>query len=1520
MRGRAFRTLFPLIAVLLGLSGQARAQLADTAWPCFGRDTLSTRNSPYSGPANGLVAWQYQIGGTGASSPAVGDGRIYVVSDGQLVAMSATGEQLWSYDCNSTGASSPAIGSNGTIYVASTDGYLYAVTSGGILSWKKSLSGSSECSPAIGSDGTIYVGSSAKKFFAFYASGTQKFSYTTSGSIVSSPAIASDGTIYFGCDDGILYALNSNGTLKWKLSIYPSAAIKSSPAIGSDGTVYVGSMYGYLHAIRSTGIQKWKFSTSGAVYSSPAIAPDGSIIFGSRSGSLYCLNTSGAQKWKYYVGGYVDSSPAVDSNGAVYFGANNGYVYSVDSTGALLWSTSIGTGINSSPAIGEAGTLYALSYDGSLCAFGTDTTPPPAPTVTDDGTYCTESTTLHASWSCEDTESGISKYEYAIGTSSGAEDLVAYTDAGTVTEITRTDLSLVNGEDYYFSVRATNGAGLLSDAGFSNGIRVDYTPPATPVVIDDGTWTSLSDQLHAVFGSGDTESGISYYEYCVGTAAGLADIRDWVNSGTTRERTITGMSLAHGVVYYVNVRAYNHAGLMSEGHSNGIAPDLTAPAIESIAVGATSTQITGTVTASDSESGVSTVQYVLLDSTDIPDSPEWQSAVSGEEFTISGTFNWNNSYYIAARAQNSVGAWSEVELSEAIKIDDTPPTTPTIIDDGIYSTSLTSLHASWSSTDSESGIDHYAYCVGTISGSSNIVAWTTTTNDYAFLTSLSLTNGTTYYFTVRAVNGASLTSENGYSDGIKIDTTPPTAPVVTDDGDVTYSSDTLHASWISTDAESGLAEYFYCIGTSAGSADIVGWTSTGTQSWVSVSGLALQSGVYYYFTIKVRNGAGLVSALGSSDGITYQPGVTVWPKFRCDAANTGCAAVSACLTGNLRWRCQTQGYVESSAAIGEDGTVYVGSSDGVLYAINSSGAVRWTYQTGGSIDSSPAIGSGGEIYVGSYDGGLYCIASDGGLNWRFNAGGMIWSSPNLTEDGSILFGCQNGYVYELNLQGNLLWSFNTGSPVWSSPAIASDGSIYFGCGNGKLYALTSSGTLKWTYTTGSAVDSSPAIGEDGVIYFGSGDASFYAINPDGTKKWSKYIGLIADSSPAISDDGTIYFGAGTVADSGAFYALSSNGNTLWKISLPDAVRSSPAIASNGTIYFGCVDGTMHALNANGTTAWSYKMSDSILSSPALGPDGSVIAGSDNGIVYCFRDSAASDTTPPTTPIVTIDPEILTSGETLACSWLASDDESGIQYYSYAVGTQPGYSDIVGWTDTGATTSVSLDDLALTAEKSYYVSVTATNWASLTSSVGVSNPFSFISTEADDSIGSAKKLADESPVQLQGKVVTAVFDSCVYIEEINRSSAIRCIVSSSVKAGAIVNVTGAMATRYGERVINSAVLTDTGLTAEIKPFYMPCNFSKRPGIDPAGLLVRIFGRVTKSGESYYVISDGTDITSPRGAAGIEVRSDTTTGKPLGTYVTVTGIACRELANSTATAVVRLLEDSAPVSAIAPASEE
>ena len=225
-------------------------------------------------------------------------------------------------------------------------------------------------------------------------------------------------------------------------------------------------------------------------------------------------------------------------------------------------------------------------------------------------------------------------------------------------------------------------------------------------------------------------------------------------------------------------------------------------------------------------------------------------------------------------------------------------------------------------------------------------------------------------------------------------------------------------------------------------------------------------------------------------------------------------------TGQLRWAYTTGDTVECSPAV-SGGTVYVGNDGAELYALDAAtGQLRWTYGTTTAVDSGPAV-SGGIVYVGSAEGKVYALdAATGQLRWTYTTGG--YPSNPAVSGGTVYVGSDNGKVYALEAAtGQLRWTYTTTGAVYSGTAV-SGGTVYFGSAAGKVYALNAAtGQLRWTYTTGGADNSGPAV-SGGTVYIGNWDHKVYALDAaTGQLRWTYTTGGIVDSVPAISD-GTVY--------------------------------------------------------------------------------------------------------------------------------------------------------------------------------------------------------------------------------------------------------------------------------------------------------------------------------------------------------------------------------------------------------------
>ena len=322
--------------------------------------------------------------------------------------------------------------------------------------------------------------------------------------------------------------------------------------------------------------------------------------------------------------------------------------------------------------------------------------------------------------------------------------------------------------------------------------------------------------------------------------------------------------------------------------------------------------------------------------------------------------------------------------------------------------------------------------------------------------------------------------------------------------------------------------------------------------------------------------------------------------FRGGPDHSGVYVSAAPSLETVAWKFRTRGRVISSPAV-VGNTVYIGSTDGSVYAINrADGTQRWKFDTKGPVNSSPAVHNG-LVYFGSVDGNFYAVTADSGrMRWTFaTKGERRFTAPGI--HGAIPRTERMPDPFDLFL---------------SSPAIANN-TVYFGSGDQNVYALdASTGVRKWTFPTGDVVHASPAV-VDGVVYIGSWDRNVYAIDAtSGREKWRYTTGndttiynqIGIASSAAIVGDIVLVGGR-----DGKFHAIDrATGKGRWICDNKGGwTIASPAVR-NGVVYFPTSDGTrFKALDvATGAPKFDLQTKYVSFSSPALAGDVALFGTSD----------------------------------------------------------------------------------------------------------------------------------------------------------------------------------------------------------------------------------------------------------------------------------------------------------------------
>ena len=503
-------------------------------------------------------------------------------------------------------------------------------------------------------------------------------------------------------------------------------------------------------------------------------------------------------------------------------------------------------------------------------------------------------------------DSGIASYEIAIGTSSGATDILSWTSAGNVTTYTKTELSLTHAATYYVSIRALDAAGNYSSAATTNGVIIDAVAPVSTVSIDSTTYNAIEwDATTAITGTAaDANSGLTLVETSIQrstdsfywTGSDWSDTEQWISmTGTsTWNYAISSTNLTGGATYTVRSRGTDGVGNVQSSYgSDSFIYDISEPNTAltiandyyNPAGWITNQPIQGTAT--DDYSGITKVEVLIKRA---GDSKYWSGnawATDSTWLTATGTSSWQytisvdsltdtENYTVRSRATDGSANLETSYSNDSFVFDSTLPVSVVNIERDYYNDGnwhdVTSI--SGTTSDGTSGMSSLEITIQRSNdlGYWNGLQWQLSEIWLSQITGLEswtyfytdLDDGITYTVKSRATDIAGNVQTSLGSDSFIYDETAPISGSVADgltNEDQDWSSDltTMSAIWTGfSDALSGLASYEYSIGTQAGGTQAASWTNVAMDTSMIDSSLTLSSGLQYFVNIRAIDQLSLI--------------------------------------------------------------------------------------------------------------------------------------------------------------------------------------------------------------------------------------------------------------------------------------------------------------------------------------------------------------------------------------------------------------------------------------------------------------------------------------------------------------------------------------------------------------------------------------------------------------------------------------------------------------------------------------
>jgi len=570
-----------------------------------------------------------------------------------------------------------------------------------------------------------------------------------------------------------------------------------------------------------------------------------------------------------------------------------------------------------------------------------DDSAPPTPIIGSEPAY-TVSTFNSVAWGAT-TDAGVGGVQYFAEASTASTFSSIFSTSGWVAGTSVFFFSLTSGTTYFYHVKARDAFGQESAWSSVVSSTQDADAPTVPVIDPEPAFTVGTS--NAISWAASSDSGVGGVQYQLQYSASSTFASGVVSSAWQAATSFTASPLAAGTQYYFRVSARDafaqqsaNSAIVSSTQDNA-APSTPAITAEPAFTNGTSNTI---VWSTSVDAGAGGVGYLIEQSrsatfTTLEDSSGWISATS-HTFT---KLDDGVAYFYRVQARDALGLTTPFSGTVSSTQDNSPPTAPVLAPEPAYTAGLLNTIVWGASVDAGVGGVQYMAELSTSSTFATISqtsGWTAST----FATFLSLTDGTSYYYRVRARDAFGRETLQSSVTSSTQDNSAPPVPGLGAEPSFTQGTSNLVAWSAVVDAGSGGEVYEVQSATNA--AFTVGLVSSGFQSATSFTFTSLTNGQSYFYRVRARDALGLTSAFSASASTTMDnappglPALSAEPAFTAGTTNAVSwgAVVDAGSGGVQYWvesaRVATFAVVDSASGwISATSFTFTRLDDGVRY-------------------------------------------------------------------------------------------------------------------------------------------------------------------------------------------------------------------------------------------------------------------------------------------------------------------------------------------------------------------------------------------------------------------------------------------------------------------------------------------------------------------------------------------------------------------------------------------------------------